>query len=208
MTTVDLTKSGPNGAATVATEPARVPLAEGQIRYYVPAPAVAGIYSPGAVVLLSIDRNRDGWWYVFHIGSGIERTQPIDDTCAYEPADLGAVVRRMATGALNNSTHLKRMLNDARDTHEQFRAHVRELAIETKHEQEWCLEGLNKGLRALGLDEYMPSHEVRVSITVYATVEAESADAARDRLREYAESLIDGNTDDDVTDISTSEYGS
>ncbi len=208
MTTVDLTKTAYTGAGTVSDEP--TPLTAGQVRQYSPMPGgpAGTLYSPGVVILLGNGGCADGWWHVLHVESGMERRQPIDITDAIIPSDLGATVRLAATAVRNRERYLSNLLQTTRDEHEAFRAQVRELAIETKHEQDWCLEGLNQGLRALGLDEYMPSHEVRVSITVYATVEAENADAARDRLREYAESLIDGNTDDDVTDISTSEYGS
>ncbi len=205
MTTVDLTKSGPTGAGTVSTEP--TPLAAGQVRQYSPMPgALPGmVYSPGMVIVLGNGGCNEGWWRVLHVESGCERRQPLDTSHPMIPSTVDATVRLAATAVQNRERYLSNLLQTERERHEAFRVQVRELAIETKYEQQWCLDGLNKGLRALGLDEYMPSHEVRVTLTVFATVEAEDADAARDRLRQYAESLIDGNDDDDVTGINTGE---
>lgn len=189
-------------AATVSLvkipAPVVVPVAVGQIRYYRHAGTPFAFQPEGLVLILSPSADSVGRWSVLYIETGTERLVAIDPaTECYPDSGTGAAVRWAATALKNRDKYLCDLLNTERAEHSDFRDKVRELAIETKHAQDWCLDGLNKGLRALGLDEYMPEHDVYVTVRVRATVTAEDESSAVADLLNWVQGCIPDDGDDE-----------
>lgn len=110
---------------------------------------------------------------------------------------VDALARPQGTAA--EVADLQRRLDEAQatlrrleTTHEQFRQDVRDLAIRTAADQGWCDDGLNRGLRELGLDPKTREYEVEVEVTatqtVWVTVEAASEEHA---LGDVTEEMVE-----------------
>lgn len=91
---------------------------------------------------------------------------------------------------------LQRLLNEANLKHQTFRDQVRARIIKAHKDGDICLDGMNGGLRELGLDEYKPSW--RGTVTIAVEVRVSGTDDVY-TAREWARSAVRvSSVDDDV----------
>ncbi len=168
VTTVDLTKSGPNGAATVTPVPAHR--------------AGGRIYSYGIeCVLIAMQGTEDypQHWTMFSLSEGCARTGTVYETTAVEYPDPATTMRAMSLSATNRIDRETRAQSDMAQRHDEWRTAVRDAAIDHHVNGNWCKEGLNEALRDLGLETYETHFTVSVTMHITATVEADDEDDAR-----------------------------
>lgn len=64
-------------------------------------------------------------------------------------------------------------LNDVQREFDEFKKRVRDLALETAEEQNWCDEGFNKAMMTLGLEPKPLNYRVTIRVFAYQDVEVE-----------------------------------
>lgn len=112
---------------------------------------------------------------------------------------------------LNQAVNMERERFQAlHRTHEQFRAQVRELAIETAANEGWCNEGLNRALEELGLPgtrrDFTVDVSINVSRTISITVEAVDEDEARREVEDNDSAELLRQADLSVWEWSLDDY--
>lgn len=79
---------------------------------------------------------------------------------------------------------------------DRFKQKVRRIAIETHHEEGWCMTGLNDALERLGLARYAGPFRFAGSVEVTASAWLEAGDPLT--LEQAARHTVVGSTDGDV----------
>jgi hypothetical protein len=116
-------------------------------------------------------------------------------------ADEGAALQARLNSEGQESARL-------RNRYRAFQAQVRDLAIKTHRDEDWCLDGLNAALKELGLAEYEPRTEYEVTVQETGTREGRvtvevdrsqypSDEAAEEKARSLAYQVWANNGDID-----------
>lgn len=166
------------------------------------APVADGVTVSGG------DENSPQWWRVmvletaeFHLTWIRPSASPMIGHAS--PATFAAMadqllISRQAT--LDNVRTVQLSRDRAATALETFKGAVRAMAIKLHHEDRWCLDGMNEGLRELGLEEYRRSYRVSAIVSVTATVYADDDRSARNALRDILEGYEFSHSDEDVSD--------
>jgi hypothetical protein len=111
--------------------------------------------------------------------------KPVQDPII-NPVDAVVVPRSHFEAMKADLELLRGRVANAHRENDEYRAHVREVALEVKAQMGWCDEGFNEAALRLGLEPL--SHPFRVTVRVYAfqDVEIEIDAANEDAAREQA----------------------
>jgi hypothetical protein len=144
----------------------------------------------------------------------MEYGEPIVEiTAAPEEPILGPTLEDLPDPHAACNERLDRTENQLSEAHarisrvfrefDQFKAHVREVAIQAHHDGHFCKSGMNEKLRELDLEPYQTKYSVFLDVRVYAYVQgADDEDVAV----EWAKNAIRvETTDDDVYSIEVDE---
>lgn len=102
---------------------------------------------------------------------------------------------------------LERSLEQARHDAQAFRVQVRERIIQAHKDRDICLNGMNGGLRDLGLAEYVPGFTGTVTLSVEVCVTGTESEAVARQWAQEAIVLSSQDSDVRLDDIDRDTHG-